>query len=58
MSIGKLSLETLDHQVEFQLATWEALEKMQTEFEFHGYVVLTMAAVDAVNDMVANRTYH
>jgi len=54
----KLVLEDPDRQVEFQFATWEALEKMEPEFEFHGYVVLTSSAVDAVNDIVAGRTYH
>ena len=58
MSINNLVLDEVDTQVEFQFATWQALEDMQTEFEFHGYFVLTVAAIDAVNDIVANRTYH
>lgn len=55
---GKLELETIDQQVAFQFATWEALENREPEFEFQGYIVRTVTAVDAVHDMVANRTYH
>ena len=56
--MNKLRLEDPDEQIEFQFATYEALVNMETEFEFKGYVVLTVAAVDAVNDIVAGRTYH
>lgn len=56
--MSKLTLDDPDEQVEFQLATWQAVENMETEFMFNGYVVLTVAAIDAVNDIVAGRTYH
>ena len=58
MMKDKLVLEGPDRQVEFQFATWQALKDMEVEFEFHGYIVLTVAAVDAVHDIVASRTYH
>lgn len=54
----KLVLEELEAQIEFQFATWQAVENMDTQFEFHGYTVLTSSAIDAVNDIVAGRTYH
>jgi len=54
----KLKLEELDEQVAFQFATYEAVENMEPQFEFRGFVVLTAHAIDAVVDIVANRTYH
>ena len=54
----KLLLEDPDREVEFQFATYQAIENMQTEFEFYGYVVELSAAIDAVNDIVSRRTYH
>jgi hypothetical protein len=54
----KLLLDELDAQIEFQFATYQAIENMEFEFEFHGYTVLTLTAIDAVNEMVESRTYH
>ena len=53
-----LTLEDPDEQLAFQFATWEAVENMETEFLFNGHVVLTVSAIDAVNDIIAQRTYH
>ena len=53
-----LKLEDPDEQVAFQLATYQAVVNMEPEFEFNGYTVLTDHAIDAVNDIVAGRTYH
>ena len=54
----KLLLEDPDEQLAFQIATWHAVENMWAEFEFRGRMVPTDAAIDAVNEIVANRTYH
>jgi hypothetical protein len=56
--MNKLTLENPDEQVEFQIATHQALVNMEPEFLFQGFIVLTAHAVDAVNDIVAGRTYH
>ena len=56
--MSNLVLDDPDDQVAFQLATHQAVVNMKLEFEFHGRLVLTAAALDAVNDIVAGRTYH
>ena len=56
--MSTLKLDELDAQIEFQFATYEAVENMETEFEFQGYKVLTSSAIEAVMEMVSNRTYH
>lgn len=55
---GRLTITGIEIECEFEIAVWQALENMQTEFEFHGYTVDTAKAVDAVKEVVALRTYH
>lgn len=56
--MSDLKLEDPDEQLAFQLATWQAVENMEVEFFFNGFIVATVSAIDAVNDIIAGRTYH
>jgi hypothetical protein len=53
-----ISLEEVDTQIEFQFATYDAIVNNEAEFEFYGRIVSTSAAIDAVVEIVDNRTYH
>lgn len=54
----QLLLDDVYDQVEFQIRTWQAVMDNEIEFEFHGFSIMTDAAVDVVNDIVDSRTYH
>ncbi len=45
-------------QAEFRVATYEAIENNLVEFEFQGWIVDTIEAVAASQDMLAQHTYH
>ncbi len=57
-STGLLTVASTDMECEFEIAVYEAVRNCQTEFEFHGYIVDTAKAVDAVQEVIAQRTYH
>lgn len=55
---GKLALKTVEMEIEFLYATYQAIEENDDEFSFHGYTVETNAAIDVVLAINASRTYH
>lgn len=54
----KLTIEGFEMEVAFEVATHQALADMRSEFTFDGYTISTAAAVDAVHEIRAGRTYH
>ena len=55
---GMLSIVSDEMEAEFKVATCQAIENMQKEFEFYGYTVETSTAIDVVQAMLEQRTYH
>lgn len=55
---GKLALKTVEMEIAFLFATYEAIEQNNDEFLFHGYTVETDTAVDVILAINASRTYH
>ena len=55
---GMLSITSDVMEAEFMVATQEALDKNEVEFEFYGYTVETETAMDVVQAMRELRVYH
>ena len=55
---GLLTIAGDDIECEFEIAVYEAVRNCQIEFEFRGYILDTAKAVDAVQEAIAQRTYH
>jgi len=55
---GMLSIATDEMEAEFKIATRQAIENNEAEFEFYGYIVDTATAIDVVRAMAEVRTYH
>lgn len=53
-----LSLRGLDMEIEFLFACHQAIENNQPEFIFHGYTIEVGKAVDVLQAISNNRTYH
>jgi hypothetical protein len=45
-------------EAEFRLATRQAIENNEVEFDFHGFIVETDVAIDVVNEMKKLRGFH
>lgn len=45
-------------EAEFRLATRQAIENNEVEFDFHGFIVETDVAIDVVNEMKRIRGFH
>ena len=53
-----LTLENAEVEAAFRLATQQAVENNQAEFDFHGYTIEIDDAVEALEYISNNRTYH
>lgn len=55
---GMLSISSDEMEAEFRMATRQAVENMDLDFDFHGYTIETAVAIDVVQGILAHRTYH
>lgn len=55
---GTLALRGIDMEVEFLIACHQAIENNECEFIFHGYTIEVGKAVDVLQAIASNRTYH
>lgn len=55
---GMLSLTSDAMEVAFEIATRQAVENNEDEFDFDGYTVETTIAIDVIQAMKNLRTYH
>ena len=54
----QLFVDNDEIKAEFKVATRKAMERMDTDFEFYGYTVEVDDAIDVINEIESERTYH
>lgn len=55
---GMLSITDDVMEAEFKVATQQALDNNDLEFDFYGYVIETELAMDVMQTMNERRTFH
>ena len=53
-----LSLDGIEVDFAFTVAALDAIELKQYEFEFQGYIVETITAMEVLDEMVRTNTIH
>lgn len=53
-----LELDTDAIEFEFIKATLDAIDQAQLEFEFQGFIVETLTAIEVIDEMVRVHTIH